>query len=233
MTEWSVEVETESAGRYEDVDLETLHRLVSQLNPDNSYLIVHRSDKRDEFAQAAIQRKRDATLVVGSFIVEFKDETGEQVQATTKDSDRVRDALAGWAFDLMGWKEHLKWKPLKLNQVINLRGNCEVSESGGVWTVRFPFLDLTVTGATEDEASAELRTVIAETVNRDPEKREMWAKWASENVIEVSPQELERITSSKLSPEQLERLQRSNAEFLRNRAPRQKKRASRQTGARR
>ena len=109
-----VEVETESAGRYENVDLETLHRLVSQMNPDNSYLILHRSDKPEEFAQAAIQRSRDAKLVEGSFVVEYKDGSGDQYQAELSDLDPVRDALAGWAFDSPGWKEQLEWKRLAL-----------------------------------------------------------------------------------------------------------------------
>lgn len=114
MTKQLVEVETESAGRYDDVDLETVHRLVSLLNPDNSYLIVHRRDKPDEFAQAAIQRRPNAELVNGWFIVEFKDESGQQHQAETKDLERVSDALAGWAFDQLGWKDDLNWKPLNL-----------------------------------------------------------------------------------------------------------------------
>ena len=110
----TVEMETESAGRYAELDLETLHRLVAQLSPDNSYLILQRSDKsNEEFAQAAIARKPNASMIPGSFIVEFKDASGEQFQAETQDLDRVRDVLANWAFDLGDWKLDLEWKPLR------------------------------------------------------------------------------------------------------------------------
>ena len=109
----TVELETESAGRYGELDLETLHRLVAQLGPDNSYLILHRSDKSKEFAQAAIARKPNASMIPGSFVVEFKDATGEQFQAETQDLDRVREVLANWAFDLGDCKLDLEWKPLR------------------------------------------------------------------------------------------------------------------------
>lgn len=108
-----VEVETESAGRHPDVDLETLHRLVSQLSEENSYVILHRSDKPDEFAQAAIARRPSAKTVKGAFIVEFKDASGEQSQAKVTDIGKIQAALAGWAFDLVGWKDDLEWTPLK------------------------------------------------------------------------------------------------------------------------
>lgn len=214
------EMETESAGRYPDVDLETLHRLVTQLSEQNSYVILHRSDRPEEFAQAALARRPNAKTMAGSYIVEVKDASGEQHQAKVTDISKIQNALAGWAFDLVGWKEELKWKRLKLKKVIDLRGNCIVSERDGVWTASFPPLGLSATGLTEDEARAELRTVMAETTNRDAEKRAIWAKWTSENVIEVSPDELERITGPKLSPERQERINQSYADFLRMREPR-------------
>lgn len=218
-----VEVETESAGRYTDVDLETLHRLVGQMSSDNSYVIVHRGDKPGEFAQAAMPRDPDSRSTRGSFIVEFKDESGQQHQAKTKDAEKVRDALAGWAFDLVAWKDDLKWKRLKLSQAINLRGNCEIAERDGGWIAHFPLLDLTGTGPTEDEAMAELRTVLAETTNRDRERRQIFADWASQNLIEVSPDELARIQSQKLNPAQQERVNRSYADALRTREPRKRR----------
>jgi len=224
MTSPHLEVETESAGRYDDVDLETLHRLVSQLTPENSYLILHRSDRPDEFAQAAIQRDRGAKLMKGSFIVEFKDELREQYQAKTGDVDRVAAALEGWAFDVAGWKDDLRWKRLKLNKVINFRGGCTVSESGGAWTAHFPTLEITATGSTEEEARAELRTVVLETANRDAGKREIFAKWCARNLVEVSPEELERIDDRKLSPEQEQRINESFAESLASRPPKRKRR---------
>lgn len=107
-----VEVETESAGRYVDINLETLHRLVGQMGPDNSFLILQRSDKTNEFAQTAIARKPNSEMVNGAFVVEFKEASGQQYQAETKDLDRVRNALSGWAFDIAGWKDRLDWKPL-------------------------------------------------------------------------------------------------------------------------
>ncbi|HUR50100.1 MAG TPA: hypothetical protein VMY88_11320 [Acidimicrobiales bacterium] len=212
-----VEVETESAGRYPDVDLETLHRLVSQLSDENSYVILHRSDKPDEFAQAAMARRPTAKTVKGSFIVEFKDASGEQCQAKVTDITKIQTALAGWAFDLDGWKEDLKWKPLKLNRAVNLNGNCVASEADGIWTASFPALGFTATGPTEDEAMAELRTVIFETANRDADTRAAFAKWSSENLIEMSPEELERLKGRRLSPEQEERINQSFAELMRTR----------------
>lgn len=109
----TVELETESAGRYAELDLETLDRVVAQLSPENSYLILHRSDKsNEEFAQAAIARRPNASMIPGSFVVEFKDATGEQFQAETQNLDRVREVLANWAFDLGDCKLDLEWKPL-------------------------------------------------------------------------------------------------------------------------
>ena len=218
-----VEVETESAGRYGDVDLEQLHRLVTQLSPENSYLILHREDRPEEFAQAAISRNRASKLIEGSFVVEFKDASGEQRQAKTKDRERVHGALAGWAFDLPGWKYALSWKPLKLNKMIDLTGGCTTAHRAGVWIASFPPLEISVKGLTEDEAMAELRTVLAETTNRDAEKRAVFAKWCSEHLIEVSPEELERRTARKLSVEQQERINQSYADFLRTREPRKSK----------
>ena len=107
-----VEVETESAGRYSDVDLETLHRLVSRLSEDNSYLIVHRPDKPEEFAQAAFARRPNAEMIKDAFVVEYRDAAG-QYQANTKDLGRVRDALAGWAFSLPGWRNDFEWSRLE------------------------------------------------------------------------------------------------------------------------
>jgi len=222
-----VEVETEAAGRYDDVDLETLHRLVSQLSPDNSYLILHRSDKPEEFAWASIQRSRDTKLTKG-YIVQFKDQSGEWFQAKVTDLDRVRAALSGWAFDLVGWREDLKWKPLKRNKVVNLSGSFKVSESQGVWTAHFPALDLSATGPTEEEAREELRTVILVTVNLDAEKRRVFADWRAKNKIEVSPEELERMKQRmkqrKPSPAQEQRIRESSAEFMASRPAERKRR---------
>lgn len=109
----TVDLETESAGRHAEIDLETLHRLVGQLSPGNSYLILHRSDKSEEFAQAAIARRPNASMIPGSFVVEYKDASGEQFQAETQDLSRVREVLANWAFDLGNWTLDLEWKPLR------------------------------------------------------------------------------------------------------------------------
>lgn len=208
-----IEVETESAGRYENVDQEALHRLVSQLSPKNSYLILHRGDRPGEFAQAAIVAGK-SVKAKSSFLVEFK-ESGGQFQSKTTDIDTAQAALAGWAFDVPGWKNTLKWKRLKWNKVVNLRGNCTFTEHNGEWTAHFPILGLSATAPDEDEAFKELKTVIAETVNQGPkELRETFAKFLEKNLIEISQEELNlKLEREKLSEEQQIRVAKSSGRW--------------------
>ena len=58
--------ETESAGSYADVSEETLARLVSQITPENSYVIVKRDDRPDGYAQTAIARTFASARIRGS-----------------------------------------------------------------------------------------------------------------------------------------------------------------------
>jgi hypothetical protein len=212
-----LEVETESAGRYENVDRETLHRLVSQLGLKNSYLILLREEKPDEFAQVAIEIGK-TTKAQDSFVVEFKDRSGAQFQSKTTDIDQVVLVLAGWGFDIPGWKNVLKWKRLKLNKVVNLRANCTFTLNNGVWTAHFPFLGLSASGPDEDEAYRELQTVIAETVNQGPEElRATFAKFLEKNLIDIPQEELNlKLEREKLSEEQQIRIAKSSGRWWPN-----------------
>lgn len=211
-----IEVETESAGRYKDVDQETLHRLVSQIGINNSYLIVHRAGEPNEFAKVAIETGRSSKAA--TFVVEFKDESGVQFQSKTQDLDQVRTALAGWAFEIPGWKNGLKWKRLRLNKVVNLVENCTFTQENDTWTAHFPFLGLSAVGRDKDEAFRELRTLIAETVNQGPrETKDAYAEFLAKNLIEISERELDlKIERERLSEEQQLRIVKSSGQLWPN-----------------
>jgi hypothetical protein len=106
--------ETESAGSYADVSEETLARLVSQITPENSYMIVNREDRPDGYAQTAIARTEKGELQPGRYVVEYRLGPNQHYQAFTKDLDDVRAVLAGWAFDHAGWDRTLEFAVLDL-----------------------------------------------------------------------------------------------------------------------
>jgi hypothetical protein len=106
----TITVETESAGAYADASEADLHRLVSQLNHANSYLIVHRTGS-DLYAQAAIGRKPDGSFDDG-YVVEYAVGDSDLRQATVTTPERVYELLAGWAYDRPGWRESAEWSVL-------------------------------------------------------------------------------------------------------------------------
>jgi Thioredoxin domain-containing protein len=62
-------------------------------------------------------------------------------------------------------------------------------EDGG-WRVEFPVLELTATGATEDEAWQALRQGVMDYARRDEEHMARWQAWAEEhNTVEDMPDE--------------------------------------------
>jgi len=110
----TITIQTESLGTFPDVTAEVLDRVLSQLDADNAYVILERSDRAEAYAQAAIARDKNANQVAGRFVVEYRDGPNAHWQAFTEDIERVRDVLAGWAFDRPGWKELLTWEVLDL-----------------------------------------------------------------------------------------------------------------------
>ena len=107
-------LETESGGSYADADEETLHRLVGQITIENAYVIVHRDDRPDGYAQTAIARNPDTTMIAGAYVVEYRDGPNDHWQAFTEDVDVLHSVLAGWAFGRDGWKSLVEWKVLDL-----------------------------------------------------------------------------------------------------------------------
>jgi hypothetical protein len=93
----SLTVETAAGGAFEDADDATLERLVMAMNPDNEYLILHRSDlDEEEFAQTSLEHSPDASLVKGSFVIEYRDGPNSQWQAKATDRAKIYETLAGW-----------------------------------------------------------------------------------------------------------------------------------------
>ena len=112
-----LEIETESAGTYPDATEETLERLLGQMGPENSYLILHRSDLPDgpegPFVQTAIRRDPGGHPQPG-FVVEYKEGPERHFQAFTEDFGTLHAILAGWAFGRPGWRDLVDWERLEL-----------------------------------------------------------------------------------------------------------------------
>ena len=105
-------IETESGGSYADADEETIRRLVDQLSPENSYLILQRDDVDDGYAQTAIARTPDGNHIEGRYVIEYHKGQRTHFQAFTENTDVVHNVLAGWAFDRADWKSLLEWTEL-------------------------------------------------------------------------------------------------------------------------
>ena len=104
-------LETESLGAYADASEADLHRVVSLLSEDSSYLIVHREG--DElYAQAALSRNPNGSFGEG-FVVEYAVADSDLRQTKVDTTERVYELLAGWAFDRPGWKDDQEWSVLQ------------------------------------------------------------------------------------------------------------------------
>lgn len=110
----SLSISTASTGSYLDADEATLDRLVMNMSDENEFLILERSDKPDEFAQASFMRGLDSAIVDGRYVVEYRDGPNSQWQATTEDREQVRQVLSAWALDRPGWRDALTWEKLDL-----------------------------------------------------------------------------------------------------------------------
>jgi hypothetical protein len=180
----TLEIETESAGAYADASEADLHRLVSLMNEDNSYVILHRyaDDDAEQFAQAALARDADASFT-GQYVVEYKLKSGTLRQATVASTERVYELLSGWAFDRPGWKRGETWTSVDLEWVIDIIGNCEVEERGGEVVVRFPLFDIEGTGATKAEAYASMMDKERALVSGSMENWQRFSDWAKDHLI--------------------------------------------------
>jgi hypothetical protein len=106
-------LETESGGRYADADEEALRRLIDQLSPESTYMILHRDDRPDGYAQTALARTPKGEIVDGRYVVEYHDGERAHFQAFTDDRDLVHSVLAGWAFDRPDWESLVEWDELE------------------------------------------------------------------------------------------------------------------------
>lgn len=104
-------IETESAGAYADATEADLHRIVSQLSPESSYVILHR-EGNELYAQAALARSSDGAITDG-FVVEYAVADSDLRQTSVATTDRVYELLSGWAFDRPGWKDSQEWSILQ------------------------------------------------------------------------------------------------------------------------
>ncbi|HEX7165640.1 MAG TPA: hypothetical protein VF230_01540 [Acidimicrobiales bacterium] len=116
MGDTTLEIETESAGRYRNATEADLHRLFSQLGAETGgYLILERADLPEQYAQTALEVKPKPSLhATGRYVVEYRDGPHSHHQAFTEDASVVFDVLAGWAFDRPGWRDLVAWQPLDL-----------------------------------------------------------------------------------------------------------------------
>ena len=108
----TVRIETANAGTYEDVDQETLLRLLTAMNEDNPFMIVMRSDLDDGYAQTHVNTGDSAAK--GKFVVEYRTGPNELYQAFTNDRQVVHRVMQGYAFDAPDWRQALEWKVLDL-----------------------------------------------------------------------------------------------------------------------
>jgi hypothetical protein len=108
----TVRIQTEATGTFDDVDEETLDRLLSALAPGNAYLIVERSDIDEGYAQTAMNTGEQETK--GKYVVEYRSGPNQHYQAFTDDRDLVHRVLSGWAFDHPDWKSALDFSVLDL-----------------------------------------------------------------------------------------------------------------------
>lgn len=109
-----ISIQTASLGTFPDVTREVLDRVLSQLDHDNGYVILERTDRPEAYAQAAIARDNRANEIPGRYVVEHREGAHAHWQAHTDDMEVVHSVLAGWAFDEPGWKDLVSWNVLDL-----------------------------------------------------------------------------------------------------------------------
>lgn len=177
----TLEIETASAGAFADANEADLHRLVSQLNATNSFVIVRR-DGDDRFAQAALERGSDRKLT-GRYIVEYSLKSGTLKQATVESAERAYELLAGWAFDRRGWKQTATWTAVDLEWVVDIGGNCDKEKRADGFWIRFPLFGVEATGSTEKEAFSNMVQEVAAATRASKTKRKQFADWCANHVV--------------------------------------------------
>lgn len=97
------------------VGSEQLRTVAGQLGESVNLVIVFRSDKPEQFAQAAGPAifSPNADIPSGNFVVEYRTQHGH-FQAVAP-PDVVVQILTGWAFDVSGWKNLAEWREVNLS----------------------------------------------------------------------------------------------------------------------
>lgn len=178
----TITIETESAGAFADANEADLHRVVGLLSATNSYLIVHRDGADDDWAQAALTRRPDATFA-GGYIVEHKLPSGGLEQTTAESPERVYELLAAWAFDRPETQRGSEWKLLP-ETVVDFLGNCAWDEVDGQVRGYFAPLDIAVTGPTAEVARQAMFDALRLITNGSREKALVFSDWAKDHLVE-------------------------------------------------
>ena len=110
----TINIETENAGTYPDVDETQVLSLSDRLADGMVFLIVHDSTRDLEYAQAAHHTQNK-----GKYVVEYHTDTDYHYhyQATVETTADVGRFLSSWAWQRDGWKDGYEWKEL-----VELRG---------------------------------------------------------------------------------------------------------------
>ena len=116
----TINIETENAGTYPDVDETQVLSLSDRLADGMIYLIAHDSTRDLEYAQASrwsSDEKDRWSKDSGKYVVEYHDADDYHYQAIVTSTAEVGAFLAAWAWQRDGWKDGYKWKEL-----VELRG---------------------------------------------------------------------------------------------------------------
>jgi hypothetical protein len=99
----------EAGDVYNDPSEDLLFELLDELGEGNSFLIVERleAERAGHFMQTVIGP-------TGDFVLEYREGPLETHYSTTLGSMRdVHEVMTRWAFDLHGWRDDLRWKPVR------------------------------------------------------------------------------------------------------------------------
>jgi hypothetical protein len=101
----------EAGQAYNDPSEELLLDLISVLDDDNTFLIVERLS--DATGNSYAQTLR--SVVDGTYLVEYQDGSLDKHYACDGvDYRTAHTLLAGWAFDVPGWRDRVSWSRVEL-----------------------------------------------------------------------------------------------------------------------
>ena len=110
----TINIETENAGTYPDVDEAQVLSLSDRLADGLIYLIAHDTTRELEYAQAASHGQEK-----GKYVIEYHNADDYHYQATVETTADVGRFLSGWAWQRDGWKDGFEWKELEELRGIN------------------------------------------------------------------------------------------------------------------